>query len=250
MNAENARLEKPRSGGTPAAGFESRRLRRVIATAVALAALAFTGCATPPAPVALEPFNLSTAKDAVIAYAETGRYDTEIAAVAREARAWLADRTARRTPGERLAIVFDLDETLLSNYGHMREQDFGYVPDVWNDWVAQADAPAIGPVKAVYDDARRLGLAIFFITGRQEGRDRIGTEENLRREGLGVYDRLILARNDGTRLTTAQRKTAARAAIEAEGYRIIANLGDQTSDLEGGHAERTFKLPNPFYRIP
>jgi acid phosphatase len=218
--------------------------------AAALAALALAGCATAPAPVVSEPINLSTAKEAVIVYAETGRYEAEILAVAREARAWLADRAARRTTGERLAVVFDLDETLLSNFEHMRGQDFGYVPDVWNAWVARADAPAIGPVKAVYDDARRLGLAIFFITGRQEGRDRSGTEENLRREGLGAYERLILARNDGTRLTTAQRKTAARAAIEAEGYRIIANLGDQSSDLEGGHAERTFKLPNPFYLIP
>ena len=35
--------------------------------------------------------------------------------------------------------------------------------------------------------------------------------------------------------------------LEAEGYTIIGNIGDQLSDLEGGHAERTFKLPNPFY---
>jgi hypothetical protein len=27
-------------------------------------------------------------------------------------------------------------------------------------------------------------------------------------------------------------------------------MGDQLSDLEGGYAERTFKLPNPFYWIP
>jgi hypothetical protein len=31
---------------------------------------------------------------------------------------------------------------------------------------------------------------------------------------------------------------------------IVANMGDQPSDLEGGFAERTFLLPNPFYRIP
>jgi len=28
---------------------------------------------------------------------------------------------------------------------------------------------------------------------------------------------------------------------------IIANIGDQESDLAGGFAEKTFKLPNPFY---
>ena len=34
------------------------------------------------------------------------------------------------------------------------------------------------------------------------------------------------------------------------GYTIVANMGDQPSDLAGGHAERAFLLPNPFYRIP
>ena len=33
------------------------------------------------------------------------------------------------------------------------------------------------------------------------------------------------------------------------GYLIILNVGDQESDLTGGFADRTFKLPNPFYFI-
>jgi acid phosphatase len=55
-------------------------------------------------------------------------------------------------------------------------------------------------------------------------------------------------------------KTAVREAIEAGGtcqasggstpVTIIANVGDQQSDLVGLHSERTFKLPNPFYFIP
>ena len=46
-------------------------------------------------------------------------------------------------------------------------------------------------------------------------------------------------------------KSRARAKIEREDkVTIIANVGDQRSDLEGGHAECTFKVPNPFYFIP
>ncbi|WP_264815995.1 hypothetical protein [Acidomonas methanolica] len=30
----------------------------------------------------------------------------------------------------------------------------------------------------------------------------------------------------------------------------MANIGDQPSDLAGGHAVRGFLLPNPFYRVP
>ena len=45
-------------------------------------------------------------------------------------------------------------------------------------------------------------------------------------------------------------KSGERAALEGQGYRILANVGDQESDLAGGHADRSFKLPNPFYFIP
>ena len=44
-------------------------------------------------------------------------------------------------------------------------------------------------------------------------------------------------------------KSGARTAIEQQGHRIVANIGDQESDLSGGHADRSFKLPNPFYFI-
>jgi HAD superfamily, subfamily IIIB (Acid phosphatase) len=45
-------------------------------------------------------------------------------------------------------------------------------------------------------------------------------------------------------------KSGERARIEANGYTIIANIGDQDSDLAGGHALHTCKLPNPAYYIP
>ena len=48
---------------------------------------------------------------------------------------------------------------------------------------------------------------------------------------------------------TVPYKSGERAKIEQRGYRIIANVGDQESDLQGGHADRAFKLPNPFYFI-
>ena len=45
-------------------------------------------------------------------------------------------------------------------------------------------------------------------------------------------------------------KSLERAKIAAQGYTIIANMGDQKSDLDGGHSERVFRLPNPFYFLP
>jgi hypothetical protein len=50
--------------------------------------------------------------------------------------------------------------------------------------------------------------------------------------------------------TTIHYKSATRAHSESMGYDIVANFGDQFSDLKGGHADRTFKLPNPNYFLP
>ena len=51
-------------------------------------------------------------------------------------------------------------------------------------------------------------------------------------------------------VSAADFKAPQRALIEHQAYTVIANIGDQPSDLDGGFAERTFLLPNPFYRIP
>jgi hypothetical protein len=44
--------------------------------------------------------------------------------------------------------------------------------------------------------------------------------------------------------------SARREEIEDKGYKIIANMCDQQSVLDGGFAEKTFRAPNPFYFIP
>ena len=50
--------------------------------------------------------------------------------------------------------------------------------------------------------------------------------------------------------TAVQYKSERRAAMEAEGFKILGNSGDQWSDLIGSPmATRSFKLPNPMYFI-
>ena len=44
-------------------------------------------------------------------------------------------------------------------------------------------------------------------------------------------------------------KSGERAKIASAGYTIIATIGDQQSDIDGGFAECGFKLPNPFYFV-
>ena len=221
----------------------ARGYGRIGVLAVLIGALA--GCQSAPVPP--EPLNLDTAKAAVIHYYESGGSERVLAAVADEAKTWIEQRVARRQPGERLAVVFDIDDTLLSNYAHIAALGFGYIPADWEAWIARGDAPAIKPMRGVFLAARRLGLDVFLITVREDPRERAVTEANLRREGLGDYTRLIMKSTAGPKLAASELKTAVRRALYREGYTIIANLGDQESDLRGGYEERSFKLPDPLY---
>ena len=198
------------------------------------------------AAAAREPGNLSVLKAEIHAYVDSGTYDREMATVTAQAGAWLEQRV--KQGGGRLTIVFDLDETLLSNLPLMLRQDFGYVPAVWDGWVAEGVAPAIAPVRELYRTARRLGVDVVFLTGRRERRDRAGTEKNLRDIGCGEYAALILKADD-SKASTGDFKLAQRRRLVAEGRVIIANIGDQDSDFLGGVAEKDFKLPDPFYLI-
>ena len=108
---------------------------------------------------------------------------------------------------------------------------------------------AIDATLKLYHRARSLNVAVFFITGRPENQRR-ATERNLKAVGYDTYQELIMPENGAKFASAADFKAPRRAAIEQAGNTIIANVGDQPSDLAGGHAEKTFLLPDPFYRIP
>jgi acid phosphatase len=205
-----------------------------------------------------EPANVGQLKLAARAYHDDGRYDAEVAKVAAEASTYLEQR-APRVP--RPAIVFDIDDTSVTSWPAILANDFGFITDGTCDRLPKGpcnsnvfeDAGTMAPLQptlALYRRARELGVDVFFITGRREAR-RAGTEKNLKFAGYDSWKRLVLKPNDWASSRSAvDFKSAARAAIEAEGYTIVVNIGDQQSDLDGGHAEKGFKLPNPFYFIP
>jgi hypothetical protein len=147
----------------------------------------------------------------------------------------------------KLALVLDIDETSLSNYSAINADNFTYGP------ASQAEATdeigvAIPSTLALYQDAIGKGVAVFFITGRGEA-SRAHTEHNLQTQGFTKWNAVVL-KPAGSTLSTVAYKSAARADIEKQGYEIVANVGDQYSDLAGGHADVTYKLANPFYFLP
>ncbi|MDI2077441.1 HAD family acid phosphatase [Bradyrhizobium sp. Mp27] len=186
------------------------------------------------------------------------------------ARKWIAKRAPQV---ERPAIVLDIDETSLSNWPRIYQDDFAYVPngpctfrkdpcgDL--DWQQSGRAQAIEPTLRLYRTARCVDetasckpIEVFFITGRRQSERNyemtsVWTLRNLAMAGYGAVspDHLYLRDPNGGG-TVADYKTTARADIETRGFTIIANIGDQYSDLAKGHSDMTFKVPNPLYFIP
>lgn len=211
---------------------------------------------TPVTAYAEQPSNVGDAIMIARAYHDSGDYQRDFDAVILQARQTLArDAAHTRKP----AIVLDIDETTLSNWDEIRADDFGYIPNGPCDslpkgpcgavaWEQSGRAPAFVSTRALIEDAYNQHVAVFFVTGRHEN-ERAATERNLRAAGIPRWDGLYL-RPDDSHVRAGAYKTPTRASIEAKGYTIVESLGDQPSDLTGGHAEHTFLLPNPFYRVP
>jgi predicted secreted acid phosphatase len=226
---------------------------------VALACLLFAGpgASITHAAEISQPQNAGDAKIAATAYHDSGAYDRDLAAVTADAGAWLA---ARAPEVSRPALVLDIDDTALTNWQVIVADDFGRVfdgpcdtlpkgPCGWVAWDLRGEAPAIAETLALYRQAQALKVPVFFITGRDESQ-RTATEKNLKVAGYDGYAGLIMPAVGSHYASAADFKAPEREKIEKAGYTIIANMGDQPSDLAGGHAEMTFLLPNPFYRIP
>ncbi len=213
-------------------------------------ALALSGCAsTTHVP------NVFDVQRQVEHYIEGGQYDTDFAKVVAAARAYLDERARKAT---RPAIVLDIDETALSNWPALKANgwvriangdcDLETGPCGLRTWQDRAQLKVLGPTLDLARQAKSLGVAVFFITGRP-ARLRDATEKNLRETGY-EWDGLVLLPGNVTPPTVVDFKAPERRRIAEQGYTILFTMGDQESDLKGGYAERTFKLPNPVYFIP
>jgi predicted secreted acid phosphatase len=228
---------------------------RLPSSLAALTLALLAGCAGSPAPSSAPAPSLYLAQQAVDEYIRSGRYEADLARVADSARSWLEERA--RTAA-RPAIVLDIDETSLSNWPAYRINGWGRVvngpcdleqgPCGLRAWQAMGRSEALAPTLALARRARELGVAVFFISGRPPNL-REATERNLREQGYDPTGVILLP--EGAKFASAADfKAPERRRLTLAGYRILLSMGDQESDLSGGYAERTFKLPNPVYYLP
>jgi len=180
-----------------------------------------------------------------------GCYWGDLDAQYKRAEGALERELAIHRRGEKLAIVFDIDETSLSSYCEMQREDFGYIQPMSNAWVVSPDAAvAIPGALRLFNRARAAGVDVFFITGRPASQKE-ATARNLEAAGFHGWKGLALRNAAEASLPTIAYKSGRRKQIVGQGYRIVLNVGDQWSDLNGEpKAEVSVKLPNPFYFLP
>jgi hypothetical protein len=233
----------------------------------------YTGLAPTPAPTpktdAQIP-NVTLVENAIKAYygdtvaangdhlpSTTGNYAKQVAQIESDAEGYLSSYKTKSTAPK--AVVFDVDDTTLNTYNYEIFSSFAYNPTTNAEYVNDARFPEVYGMPALAKFASDHGYTIFFITGRPEAQ-RAGTVTNLAKVGYTApdADHLFLKNaasppaylSCGSTCTTIQYKSGTRAHIESLGYNIVANFGDQYSDLTGGYADHTFKMPNPMYYLP
>jgi predicted secreted acid phosphatase len=204
-------------------------------------------------------------------------YVREAEGVAKDGANWLAARS--KVPNK--AIVLDVDDTTLATWNYETFSNWAFNPTTNGQFVTSQLFPPVPGMVDMVNEAAGEGYAIFFLTGRGAAQEP-ATLGNLTSDGVGVdagYPEPtdLSATEDGlftkppvgsypdylnkpefcaaaiaanASCPTVQYKSGVRAHIEDSGYEIVGNFGDQFSDLIGGFADQTFKLPNPNYFLP
>jgi hypothetical protein len=207
---------------------------------------------------------------------QDSNYADEARKVADEGSHWLAARANVK----KAAIVLDVDDTTLATWNYELYSNWDFNPTTNGSFVTGELFPAVPGMVDMVQQANAEGYAIFFLTGRPAAQeaatlgnltdsDTVGLDAGypapttlsngedglFTKPAVADYPAYLkaacadeLAQNKSC--TTIHYKSATRAHIESLGYEIVGNFGDQFSDLEGGFADRTFKLPNPNYFLP
>ncbi|WP_214072520.1 5'-nucleotidase, lipoprotein e(P4) family [Mucilaginibacter sp. dw_454] len=138
------------------------------------------------------------------------------------------DEALRHKGKKPLAVVTDIDETLLDNSPldaalaiNNREFDL----KAWKQWTAKGIADTVPGAPSFFKYAASKGVAVFYITNRDED-ERPGTTKNLKLYNLPYADNqhIILKQNTSS-------KEARRQEVLVK-YNIVLLCGDNLADFD------------------
>jgi predicted secreted acid phosphatase len=168
---------------------------------------------------------------------------------------------------DRPAIVLDADDTTLWTYDmEVAGMHFTFDPALQDVYVQGQKFPATPSMVGFVNAAERAGCTLIGLTGRNDDQ-KAATLANLQKvgytgftaanyytkwTGTGASQQPAYVSCAATKCTTIEYKSQTRRHVESRSggdYDIVANFGDQYSDLIGGHG-KPYKLPNPTYYLP
>ena len=200
-----------------------------------------------------------------IANKKSSRYVTQMQGIRDIWAPRLEEKCARLAArGEKPAIVLDADDTTLWTYDmEDAAMHFNFDPALQDEWVQDKRFKPVPGMRKVVRSAAKSGCRIVGLTGRSYEQRR-ATIQNLNKYYSGLFKQKFYFTKwkDGKQpsyitcevadaCTRVEFKAQTRAHVEKKfDLHVIANFGDQYSDLQGGYADKPVKLPNPTYYLP
>jgi predicted secreted acid phosphatase len=192
--------------------------------------------------------------------ASTSNYAKQMKQIVASAESYLTWAAHQSHGHGQPAVVFDIDDTLLNTYDYEIAEQFGYTSASNATWIDAAAFPAVFYMPQLVSFAYSHGYSVFYITGRPQSQT-AATIKDLTTAGYAAPQAGHLFLKPATppsylhcanpvACTTIEYKSGTRKYISSQGYSIVADFGDQYSDLLGGDAGHQVKLPNPMYYIP
>lgn len=133
-----------------------------------------------------------------------------------------------RPMDENLAVVVDVDETILNNSPYEAKSILdgkAYTSESWYEWCNMAEAEPVPGAVDFLQFADSLGFQIFYLTNRKEEFVSEGTKLNIRNMGFPQTT------DDHFLLRTDERNKERRRQAVSENYEIVLLVGDNLGDF-------------------
>ncbi len=173
----------------------------------------------------------------------------------------LDQAVAANKENKKLAVVVDIDETMVDNSPYEAANvigNFGY-PEKWGDWINMAGASAIPGAVDFMKYAVSKGVDVYYISNRKIA-EKDATVKNMKALGFPMVDDEHLLLRDKTSSKIERRDVVAKT------HQIVMLIGDNMNDFSGvfenknvedrfavtdslrsEYGKRFIVLPNPMY---
>jgi len=141
------------------------------------------------------------------------------------------DEAIKKHSTKPLAVVTDIDETLLDNspYDAARAiQDKDFSSKTWKEWTAKAIADTVPGASSFFKYAASKGVKIFYVTNRDED-ERDATLKNLQLYHLPYADDAHLLLRKGSSSKEDRRQQVLK------NYNIVLLCGDNLPDFDASY---------------